>query len=136
VLFADINAEGWVLIIGAVSLLLSNLATLILSMVLQYLRDKATAVKVEAVKAALEATTEKHTGKLDNVALNVKYVERAFRDETAKQNEILGSVAAGVAEVKEATNGLISARLKEAREASFALGEKSEAGKHEPPKRS
>lgn len=63
-MLADIDASGWALIIGAVFLGLTQIATMHFS----YKRDQLAAKKVEAVKVALEASGKATDKKLDAIA--------------------------------------------------------------------
>jgi hypothetical protein len=62
-MLAAIDASGWVLIIGAASITLTQIAT----MHFAYQRDKLAAQKVEAVKVALEASNRVSSKKLDDI---------------------------------------------------------------------
>lgn len=105
-MFAEsIGAPGWVLIIGAVFLGLTNLAGLVFAFVKERAKtrrdelvaDRVEAVRLEAIKAAtladeVKTTLETATARQDATA--------------ARQDEKLDEVAAKVEEVHRATNSL------------------------------
>lgn len=83
-LLAEIAAEGWVLIIGAIFLGLTNLLVKLRSMHLEYEREQAkiardaeAAVKVAEVKKTLETATKATDEKLAAVASDAKVVRAA-----------------------------------------------------------
>ena len=111
-LFAEIAAEGWVLIIGAISVGVTNLLVKLRSMHLEYkreqariARDEAAAEKAEAVKKTLETVTA--DTKVARAASQAA-AEVAVNVATA-HGQILDEVKQGVQKVELNTNGALEA---------------------------
>lgn len=125
-ILAELTAEGWVLVVGAIFVGLTNLAVKVSDMVVSYFREKD---KIER-----EGQTAK---KVDAVAAKVDAVAQTAKDTTAAQVEAAAQVVEGhvelmaetkkqtvvLSEIKGYVNGWSTTQLQTATEALAKLAE-------------
>jgi predicted transcriptional regulator len=95
-LFAVLTGQDWVLIIGAVSLAVERVYSIITESrrnAAAVERDAATAAKVEEVKATASRVSDETTKKLDHVATKVEEVRTETAATITKQDDKLDSIA-------------------------------------------